>query len=88
MLLVSSNPKLALTGSTLRGELSMLKPHGKANHRLMKIIYSWMLTHKNEIPGLDINLPLLMQADLLTNAQLKKVLIEADPLAGRKSVVN
>ena len=68
MLLVSSNPKLVLTGSILGGELSMLTPHGKANHRLMKIIYSWMLTHKNEIPGLDINLSLLMQADLLINA--------------------
>lgn len=77
----SSKPKLALTGSILGSGLNDETNHGKANSRYRKIIVDWMKLHRSEINRLDASKPMLMQLELLTNEQLRKLSIQADPLA-------
>lgn len=77
----SSKPKLALTGSILGSGLNDETNHGKANSRYRKIIVDWMKLHGTEIKHLDSSKPMLMQLELLTNEQLRKLSIQADPLA-------
>ena len=77
----SSKPKLALTGSILGSGLNDETNHGKANSRYRKIIVDWMKLHRKEIRHLDYSKPMLMQLELLTNEQLRKLSIQADPLA-------
>jgi len=77
----SLNPKMAFTGSILGSDLDEHTNHGKANMRFRKIIVDWMTAHEAEISGLDKNVPLLMQFDLLTDAQLIAICKNADPIA-------
>lgn len=77
----SLNPKMAFTGSILGSDLDENTNHGKANQRFRKIIVDWMSTHQDEIKALDTNVPLLMQFDLLTDAQLIAICKSADPFA-------
>ena len=79
----SLNPKMAFTGSILGSDLDENTNHGKANQRFRKIIVDWMSAHQQEISGLDKNIPLLMQFDLLTDAQLIAICKSADPFAKR-----
>lgn len=81
----SLNPKMAFTGSILGSDLGANTNHGKANQRFCKLIADWMATHKPEIKGLDLNTPLLMQFDLLTDEQLIAICKSGDPLAGMKN---
>lgn len=80
----SLDPKMAFTGSIMGSDLDENTNHGKANKRFRKIIVDWMTAHENEITGLDKNTPLLMQFDLLTNAQLIAICKSADPFAKGK----
>jgi len=80
----SLNPKMAFTGSILGSDLGTNTNHGKANQRFCKLIADWMAAHKPEIKGLDINTPLLIQFDLLTDEQLIAICKSGDPLAGMK----
>ncbi len=80
----SLNPKMAFTGSILGSDLDENTNHGKANQRFRKIIVDWMSAHQQEISGLDENAPLLMQFDLLTDAQLIAICKSADPFARGK----
>jgi hypothetical protein len=50
----------------------------------MKIIADWMQINKMAVEGLDVSIPILMQLDLLTNEQIRKICLEADPLALKK----
>jgi hypothetical protein len=77
----SLNPKMAFTGSILGSTLDENTNHGKANKRFRKIIVDWMNAHQHEIEGLDPDIPLLMQIDLLTDTQLITICKSADPLA-------
>jgi len=77
----SLDPKMAFTGSILGSDLDENTNHGKANKRFRKIIADWMTAHQAEISGFDKNVPLLMQFDLLTDAQLIAICKSADPLA-------
>ncbi len=58
--------------------------HGKANLRIRKVLLKWMKEHRNEIKDIDADRPLLVQAHLLTDDQIKHCFTAADPLA-RKS---
>jgi hypothetical protein len=80
-IIFSSNSKLALTGSILGGDLDSNTIHGKANYRLRKTIADWMELHSNEIGGLDKSTPMLMQVELLSDQQLRKICLSADPLS-------
>jgi hypothetical protein len=77
----SLNPKMAFTGSILGSTLDENTNHGKANKRFRKIIVDWMNAHRHEIEGLDPDMPLLMQFDLLTDSQWITICKAADPLA-------
>jgi hypothetical protein len=77
----SLNPKMAITGSILGSTLDENTNHGKANKRFRKIIVDWMNAHQHEIEGLDPDMPLLMQFDLLTDSQWITICKAADPLA-------
>jgi hypothetical protein len=77
----SLNPKMAFTGSILGSDLDENTNHGKANSRFRHTIVDWMSAHLGEINGIDRSAPLLMQFDLLTDAQLIAICKSADPLA-------
>lgn len=77
----SLNPKMAFTGSILGSDLDENTNHGKANSRFRRVIVDWMSAHLAEINGIDRSAPLLMQFDLLTDAQLIAICKSADPLA-------
>jgi len=77
----SLDPKMAFTGSILGSGLDINTNHGKANYRFRKIIVDWMMAHQPEIRGLDKNIPMLIQFDLLTDAQLIAICQSADPFA-------
>jgi hypothetical protein len=77
----SLDPKMAFTGSILGSDLDEHTNHGKANKRFRVIIVDWMNAHQSEIEGLDKNVPLLMQFDLLTDQQLITICKSADPFA-------
>ncbi len=77
----SLDPKMAFTGSIFGSDLDENTNHGKANKRIRVIIVDWMNAHRTEIAGLDPNVPLLMQFDLLTNKQLIAICKSADPFA-------
>ena len=77
----SSNPKLAFTGSIFGGDLDANTNHGKANQRFRKIIVDWMQQHNSEIAGLDTAIPLMVQFNLLTNAQIVAICEQADKLS-------
>lgn len=76
----STNPKLALTGSILGGNLDTTTFHGAANLIFRKNIYDWMNQHQEEIRNFDKNVPVLMQIDLLTNDQIRYICSSNDPL--------
>lgn len=80
----SFDPKMAFTGSILGSDLGENTNHGKANKRFRKIIVDWMTAHQSEINGLDKNIPMLMQFDLLTDPQLIAICKSADPFANGK----
>lgn len=80
-IIFSANPKLAHTGSFLGGGLDSTTPHGKANLRLRKIFVTWMEAHIREIKSVDDKLPLIVQMNLLTDEQIKRICMEADPLS-------
>jgi hypothetical protein len=77
----ATNPKLAFTGSIFGGDLDVNTNHGKANQRFRKIIVDWMQQHSSEITGLDATMPLMIQFNLLTDAQIVKMCEEADKLS-------
>lgn len=63
--------------NTIGGE----SPHGKANEHLAKGLVTWMEAHRGAIKGLDPALPMLPQADKLTDEQIKAAVRSLDPLA-------
>ncbi len=76
-------PRLALS-NLIGPSIGNSTNHGKANLRVMKGIVKWMSEKKGEIAGLDMKRPLLPQADLLTDQQIKAVFRWLDPLAKGK----
>lgn len=77
----SQNPKLAFTGSIFGGDLDENTNHGKANKRFRKIIVDWMQQHRSEIAKLDATTPLMVQFNLLTDAQIIMICEQADKLS-------
>jgi len=75
-------PRLAF-GGILTVTIGDSTPHGQANLKIMKGLVSWMEEHRNEIAGLDPDLPLLPQFDLLTDGQMRAAIRSMDPLAER-----
>jgi hypothetical protein len=76
----SADPKLALTGSVLGGQLDERSGHGRANKRFRVMLVDWMAAHADQIAGLDRAQPLIMQAELLTDAQLVELVKAADSM--------
>jgi hypothetical protein len=76
----SSDPRLALTGSILGGQLDESSGHGRANKRFRVVLVDWMTAHADQIVGLDRQRPLIMQADLLSVAQLVQLVRAADSM--------
>lgn len=79
----SSDPKLAFS-DLISSYLGDSSPHGQADLQIMKTVVAWMGKNVNEISGVDKNKPLLPQFYLLTDDQVRKICIEADPLAKSK----
>lgn len=76
-------PRLALS-KMIQPSIGGSTNHGKANLEVMKGIVRWMSEHPMEIQGLDSKRPLLPQADLLTDEQIRGIFRGLDPLAKRK----
>jgi len=74
----SSDPTLALTGSVLGAQLDESSGHGRANKRFRVVLVDWMAVHADQIIGLDPKRPLIMQVDLLSDAQLVQLVKAAD----------
>jgi hypothetical protein len=55
--------------------------HGKANLKIREVLLKWMKEHVTEIENVDADRPLLVQAHLLTDEQIKRCFTAADPLA-------
>ena len=77
----SSFPKLAIGGGILSSNIGDDSAHGKANERIMKGIVRWMGKNRESIEGLNSNLPLLPQMDLLSDEQLRATFRSMDYLA-------
>ncbi len=77
----SSFPKLAIGGGILSSNIGDDSAHGKANERIMKGIVRWMGKNRESIEGLNSNLPLLPQMDLLSDEQLRTTFRSMDYLA-------
>jgi len=77
----SSFPKLAIGGGILSSNIGDDSAHGKANERIMKGIVRWMDKNQESIEGLNSNLPLLPQMDLLSDEQLRATFRSMDYLA-------
>jgi len=75
----SSDPYLAL--ADLLAQSVNRSQHGKANLKIRKVLVKWMKAHRDEIEGIDVGKPLLVQAHLLTADQVKRCFTDADPLA-------
>ena len=73
-------PRLAL-GGIFNANIGDRTPHGRANHKIMKGLVSWMKKHATEIPGLNPDRPLLPQFDLLTDEQIRAAFRSMDPMA-------
>jgi hypothetical protein len=73
-------PRLA-QGAIINANIGDDTPHGKANLEVMKGIVSWMNAHRAEIPGLDLQRPMLAQLDRLSDEQIRQVYRSMDPLA-------
>jgi hypothetical protein len=56
-------------------------PHGKANEKLVKGLVAWMEANRGAIQGLDPSLPMLPQADELSDEQIRAAVRSLDPLA-------
>lgn len=76
----TAEPKLALTGSVLGGQLDESSGHGRANKRFRVMLVDWMNAHADQIAGLDRNRPLIMQAGLLSDAQLIEMVKASDSM--------
>ncbi len=77
----SSFPKLAIGGGILSSNIGDDSAHGKANERIMRGIVRWMGKNRESIEGLNSNLPLLPQMDLLSDEQLRATFRSMDYLA-------
>jgi hypothetical protein len=77
----SSFPKLAIGGGILSNSIGDDSAHGIANERIMKGIVRWMNENRKSIEGLNSNLPLLPQMDLLSDEQLRAAFQSMDYLA-------
>ncbi|MEO8805260.1 MAG: hypothetical protein ABI433_04210 [Burkholderiaceae bacterium] len=76
----TAEPKLALTGSVLGAQLDESSGHGRANKRFRVVLVDWMTAHADQITGLDRTRPLIMQVDLLSDAQLVEMVKAADSM--------
>jgi len=75
------DPKLAMTGGIIAGNIGSESPHGVANRRIMRGIVEWMRAHEAKIAGLAPTRPLLPQLDRLTADQLRAAARGMDPMA-------
>jgi hypothetical protein len=78
---LAPDPRLALTGGILIGNIGGDSAHGQANERIMKILVAWMRANQNRIAGFDPSRPRLPQLDLLSDDQLRQAIRESDPMA-------
>ncbi|HUP60591.1 MAG TPA: hypothetical protein VNA69_09260 [Thermoanaerobaculia bacterium] len=83
--------EIALAGAPRKALESILdntiggdSPHGKANELLAKGLVAWMEANRAAIRGLDPSLPMLPQADKLTDEQIKAAIRSLDPMAERR----
>ncbi|MGY4396229.1 tetratricopeptide (TPR) repeat protein [Sphingomonas sp. UYAg733] len=74
----SQDPRYALTGSIIGGHLDESSGHGRANRRFRELLVRWMEAHRAEIEHLVPDRPLIMQIDLLSDAQLRSFVAGAD----------
>ena len=72
-------PRLSV-GSIFSSNIGNSSGHGQANERIMRGVVEWMEEHGSEIDGLDPELPLLPQFDLLTDEQIRAAFRSMDPL--------
>jgi hypothetical protein len=56
-------------------------PHGQANTRALRGLDAWMRAHVHEIRGIDPSRPLLPQAPLLSDDQIRAAFRSLDPFA-------
>ena len=80
---LAPRPRLSLD-SIISPNIGDKTPHGKANLKIMKGLVAWMDRHRGEIAGLDGDSPMLPQADLLSEEQLREAFRSMDRLAGRE----
>ena len=73
-------PRAALE-SVLDNTIGGDSPHGRANEKLAQGLVAWMEAHRAEIKGLDPSLPMLAQADRLSDEQIRAAVRALDPLA-------
>ncbi|QNA83577.1 hypothetical protein G4G27_05845 [Sphingomonas sp. So64.6b] len=74
----SLDPRYALTGSIIGGHLDESSGHGRANRRFRELLVRWMDAHRAEIEHLIADRPLIMQIDLLSDAQLRSFVAGVD----------
>src|SRR6266852_5644902 len=72
-------PRAAMNAIAYNGPANT--PHGAANRRIGTLLTEWMRTHATSIAGLDIQKPMLVQVDKLTDDQLREAFRSMDPLA-------
>jgi hypothetical protein len=75
------DPKLAMTGGIIAGNIGSDSNHGIANRRIMEGAVAWMRLHYTDIAGLNPERPLLPQLDKLSDEQLRAVARSMDPMA-------
>ncbi|HEX8691904.1 MAG TPA: hypothetical protein VF746_05775 [Longimicrobium sp.] len=73
-------PRLSLA-NLVHPNLGDRTPHGQAGLRFMRGLEAWMRAHAAEVRGLDPARPLLPQAPLLGDAQLRAAARSMDPFA-------
>jgi hypothetical protein len=55
--------------------------HGRANRRILQAYADWIRGHRGEVAGFDPALPPLVQADKLSDAQIRAIARGLDPIA-------
>jgi len=73
-------PRLALVNIDAP-EIGSGSAHGKADEKVLQAYVEWIRGHSAEIAGYDPRRPPLVQLDKLTDAQLRAVARELDPIA-------
>jgi hypothetical protein len=74
----TETPRIALS-YILQIGLPAGTSHGDANRRIVSLYVAWIKQNREKIAGLDNSQPPALEIDKLTDAQLRQVVLEADP---------